>query len=438
MLNKHWSQLCSTGLGGQLIRSSIGSVLLKVLNAMAVFVVSVILSRVLGPEQFGIYSYTFSLLILLAIITRAGLPDLLIREVAGYRLEGKWEHIRGIIRFSDRVVFALSGTVVTIALLVFCWYQHSWGTTEKYTYLWAFLLLPILNFSALRGGSIRGLGYVVVGQFPEMLLRTGGFLILLLFILLSGHSLTPQSAMATHVVAGLLALAFGVCYCKKILITAEGSGRDTTDTRKWFRDLLPFTILTGVMVVDRNVDIIMLGWLAENKDVGIYRVATQTVVIVAFVLSSLNMVIAPQITRLFHAGEMEKLQRMVTIGARVIAVTSVPLAMMLIIWGDLFITKVFGERFAPAALPLAILCIGQIINTLMGINGTVLNMTQYASESAWIVAGGSVLNVILNLCLIPVYGTEGAAIATASSLALWNILLSWRVYRQLGIKTTVF
>jgi O-antigen/teichoic acid export membrane protein len=74
----------------------------------------------------------------------------------------------------------------------------------------------------------------------------------------------------------------------------------------------------------------------------------------------------------------------------------------------------------------------------MGINGTVLNMTQYASVSAWIVAMGALLNVALNIWLIPIYGTTGAAIATAASLATWNILLSIAVYRRLSIRVTAF
>jgi O-antigen/teichoic acid export membrane protein len=46
---------------------------------------------------------------------------------------------------------------------------------------------------------------------------------------------------------------------------------------------------------------------------------------------------------------------------------------------------------------------------------------------------GVILNIILNWTLIPIYGLEGAAIATFTSLVFWNALLSFRVYSRIGI-----
>jgi O-antigen/teichoic acid export membrane protein len=78
------------------------------------------------------------------------------------------------------------------------------------------------------------------------------------------------------------------------------------------------------------------------------------------------------------------------------------------------------------------------MNSVMGLNGTVLAMTRYASDCAWIVAVGATVNVLLNAWLIPIYGSTGAAISTASSMVIWNILLSLQVYRRLGINATIF
>lgn len=438
MINKILHQWRSTRLGGHLVRSATASVLLKVANAGCVYAIAIILARSLGPDQYGMYSFAFALVMLLMVATKAGFPELLVREVAGYKMDAKWELLRGIVSFSDRVVLALSGIALAILLAVFNLHQDSLEDTARYTYLWAFLLVPILAFATLRGGAIRGFGDVVIGQLPDMLLRTGVFLILLLLVLISGRSLSPQLAMALHASAGLIGLAFGVFHFRKLISSAESSGSKAINAKKWISDALPFTMVTGVLVINSNVDIIMLGWLTGNEEVGIYRVANQTVVVVSFALSAINMVVAPHIARLFRAGDMSGLQKMVTIGGRVSAIAGVPVGVILILWGELFLTVVFGERFVTAALPLSILCAGQIINSLMGINGTVLTMSLYASETAWVLATGALLNILLNLWLIPILGAAGAAVATASSLAYWNVILSWRVYHHLGIKTTAF
>ena len=419
-------------------RSGIAGVLIKLVNSAVVFAVSVVLAKTLGPERFGIYSYVFALVMLLTVVVSVGLPELLVREIASYKLEGQWTRIKGIIAVSDRIVFGVTAVVLAISISFIARRGADLTQNEMYTSCFALLLIPVIAFASLRSSAIRANGNVVVGLLPVMLLRPLGFLILLTVAFLLDHEISPASAMALHLVAGILALLFAAQRFNLLLPQVKKVEGNTDHVRKWIKDALPFTMLAGVMVLDSNIDVIMLGWLARNEDVGIYRVASQTVIVVSFVLSALSLVASPQIARLYRSGDMRRLQRMVTIGGRLIAVVGVPAGIILIIWGDLFLIYVFGESFAAASMPLSILCVGHIVNSLMGLNGTVLNMTHYASESAWIVAGSAILNVILNIWLIPLYGTAGAAIATTSSMVLWNVLLSWRVYYQLGINATIF
>jgi len=423
------------GLRGLLIRSAIGSISVKVGNAAAVFSVSVVLARELGPEQFGFYAYVFALTTLLTVLAKVGLPELFVREVAHYKVEKDWPTISALLSFGNRAN-ALTTAVVVIISVIALASIGSFDRNSLLTYGWAFALIPVLVFSELRGGAIRGWGHVVVGQLSNILLRPTGLAVLLLLAITLDYSLSPRVVMALHFAAAVFAFAFGTYWSRKIFASLSTSVSVTGNVRGWIKEALPFTMLAGVMVIDSNVDLLMLGWLATDADVGIYRVASQTVIVVAFAISSLNMVVAPHVTRLFRTGDMAGLQKMVTLGSRVIAITGIPVAILLIVWGDVFLTTVFGDEFLAAAVPLSILCVGQVVNLLTGINGAVLSMTKYASESARIVAAGAMLNIILNTWLIPRYGINGAAIATASSLAFWNISLNITVYRRLKIRTT--
>ncbi len=65
-------------------------------------------------------------------------------------------------------------------------------------------------------------------------------------------------------------------------------------------------------------------------------------------------------------------------------------------------------------------------------------MTGHEKESAQILAVAVTINIFLNYGLIPVYGLEGAGIATASTAFLWNAWMGWYVWRTVGINATVF
>ena len=91
------------------------------------------------------------------------------------------------------------------------------------------------------------------------------------------------------------------------------------------------------------------------------------------------------------------------------------------------ILGVFGEEFQTAAIPLIILLIGQIFNTVNGPTGIVLQLTGHQKVFKNIILVSSIINIALNYILIPMYGLVGAAIANSFSLILWNVWCSIKI-----------
>ena len=73
----------------------------------------------------------------------------------------------------------------------------------------------------------------------------------------------------------------------------------------------------------------------------------------------------------------------------------------------------------------------------MGSVGLILNMAGLEHYTARGVAIAAFANLAFNVILIPYFGTVGAAIATSTSLVIWNIMLSWYVYKEIGIISTI-
>ena len=98
----------------------------------------------------------------------------------------------------------------------------------------------------------------------------------------------------------------------------------------------------------------------------------------------------------------------------------------------------FGQEFVSGSPALIILSGAQLVNAAAGSVGLTLMMTGHERSTAYGLFVSAVVNVVLNAVLIPQFGVVGAAVATATSTILWNVLLIIEVYRKLGIDSTAF
>jgi O-antigen/teichoic acid export membrane protein len=93
----------------------------------------------------------------------------------------------------------------------------------------------------------------------------------------------------------------------------------------------------------------------------------------------------------------------------------------------------FGEAFEAGATCLVWLAAGQAVNALCGPVMYLLNMTGHERPAQRIVWAAALVNLALNLWAIPRFGIAGAAVATALSMALWNVAAAVAVKRLLGL-----
>jgi O-antigen/teichoic acid export membrane protein len=434
---REWAQknLRGNTLGATLIRSAFGSAGLKVTNTLVTLAAAVLLARFLGAAGYGLYAFAFSLASLLAVPGQVGLPALLVREVAKYRYQEEWGLIRGLLRRANQIVLGLSLALAAAAAGVAWLLSARTDPHQVEVFLWALPLIPLIALGNIRGAALRGLRLVMQGQLPEMVLRPGLLLLMAGMAVLFG-GLTPTDAMALHAIAAALAFGVGASLLRRA-IPAEGrAAQPVYETRAWLRSMLPLSLLSGMMIINNQADIVMLGLFTTNADVGVYRAATQGAMLVVFVLSAVNMVIAPYVSQLYTAGETERLQRLATSSARVILLTAVPVAGTFIVFGEEILVVAFGDEYAPGHRALAILCVGQLVNAGAGSVGLLLNMGGFERDTARGVAVATGSNLMLNLLLIPTMGMIGAAIATAVTLVIWNALLCRQVWVRMGIQST--
>lgn len=427
-----------SGLRARLVRGGIGSAAVKALGVGLSLAMALVLARVLGAKGYGIYSYVFALVGIMAIPAQFGLPQLVIRETARAQASGDWPALKGIWRWAGAVAAGLLLLIVTLGGLAAWLLADRFGGIQIATFAWGLALVLALVLSRLRGAALKGLRHVVAGQLPDVVLRPGLLVIFVLAVsaLGLGGALTPDRAMALHALAAGFAFIVGAVLLRWVWPQEAQSAEPRFQHQAWSAATLPLGLTAGMMVINRQADILLLGVFVDPEQVGIYRIAVQGSMLVAFGLQAVNMVVAPQLTRLHNQGDHQKLQRLVTGSARVSLAVALPLTLVFALFGDGILRVVVGADYMSGSVPLAILAFGQLVNAGMGPVGLLLNMTDQEAIVTRTVALAAMVNICTNLVLIPLWGITGAAVATTATVVLWNALLVTAGWNRLKINST--
>jgi len=377
-----------------------------------------------------------ALVAVLSLPAQFGLPPLVVRETAKAQVQEQWGIMRGVWRWSSSLTGILAVIIAIGALGALLLFGDRFSDLQVQTMFWGLLLVPLTTLGQLRGAALQGLQKVVQGQLPEMLVKPLLFIAFIGVLALQQVELSASSVMAIQVFATMFAFIIGAW----LLWQARPEGVRAKPVveiqgKTWLYSALPLALTSALMLLNQNADIIMIGWYASSADVGVYRVAVQGGLLVVFGLLSINMVIGPYFARFYAKHEKPQLQKLATISARFILAMTLPAVVFFLFWGEQVITLVFGHEFVGAALPLAIISIGQLMNAGFGSVGLILSMTGYERETTKGVAVATLTNVVLNMLLIPKYGINGAAFATAVTLFAWNVLLWIAVARHVGVDT---
>ncbi|MFT2098080.1 flippase [Marinomonas sp. 2405UD66-6] len=425
----------------QLLTGSIGSLLVNVVRAGLSFVLAVVLARFMGPSEYGSYSFAFAILMLVAIPAQVGVPQLIVRETAKAQASQDWALMRGLWRWGNLAVMGFSALGFLFAIVITVLLMQLEDNVGRLAIIvTGVALIPLMALTVVQGACLRGLRRVVIGQLPDAFLRP-----IILLGMVCGYFFTSELnvSYSAELVMGMHVIAVACSLIIVSLILSKLKPKELGFVTKlhyesavWRKAIIPLAMITGLHLINNYADLIILGVFSLDEEVGIYRAVSQIALLVVFGLQAINQVLHPYFARMYKLNEMQKLQRLVTLSARGILILSLPPALILMFFGGPFMEWVFGYQYESGSLALSILVIGQLINAAFGSVSALLNMTGHEHDTVRGLGISILVNVLLNFLLIPQWGMEGAAIATSTSLVIWNFILHKAVQKRLSIESS--
>jgi O-antigen/teichoic acid export membrane protein len=248
--------------------------------------------------------------------------------------------------------------------------------------------------------------------------------------------LSAPTAMGANVVSGAVALCVGIFFLRQILPPEINMAKAEYTLRPWLNAAFPMLVYGGAQIVLGQTDIVMLGAIRGAAEVGLYAAANRLVYLLMYVTVSVEVIMAPIISRLYTIQEKDRLQRIVTKSVRLAFFAVFPFGLILIFAGD-YVLVIFGRGFIAATAALTILTTGRLVGIALGSGGLLLGMTGHERTVAMVLTAICLSNILLNALLIPQFGIEGAAFSTAISLFMAQLLLSIYAAKRSRLSVTI-
>nr|WP_255727807.1 flippase [Rhodohalobacter sulfatireducens] len=371
-------------------------------------IVSIFVARYLGPENFGILSYAASLTSLFAISTHLGLHGLAIREIVKYPEDD--HQVLGTV-FGLKMITAI---IATIAFILFAIYTTKPGNEE----FWVLCLMAgVILFKPFQVFDFW-FQAKVKAKYSSIARGINSLVLALVKIVLVVFSATLLAFAFTYLLSAvLIALLFLFFYKSE----SNTSLFDWDFNLSRAKHLLSqgWMIMAGSFfaILYLKVDQVMLRWLVNAEEVGVYSVAATLSEAWYFIPGIIVASLFPKLIELRDKSE-EKFKLRLQHLFDILSVLALFIAIFITLIADPAIHLLYGLEFQQASVILSIHIWAGIFIFMRAVFSKWILIEDAIAFSMLTHGAGAIANVILNLILIPGYGGVGAAVSTLLSYAM--------------------
>jgi O-antigen/teichoic acid export membrane protein len=405
-----------------------GTVVAMLLN----FFSRALLARHFDRYHYGSFTLTTTIISIAVTVALLGFSNGLPREVSHY-IKRDPERVDRVV--STGLLLSILSSIITAAFLILL--SPSLARLLKDDLLSenlniAAFAVPFIVILMVLVGVSRGYGRVRENFYYRNISQP------LLFLALIAGGILLGEDFSFVFVAYLISWALpGIVLAIESYLRGILPRRLLVFEKKVALELLVFSLplmLTGILdYVMGWTDSIMLGYYYGPERVGLYNGAAPIARVLPVFLNSMGFIYMPIATAFYTEGDINGLERIYRSTTKWAFLLTLPLFLTAFAFPRATILLVFGRKYVEASTALRILSIGFTFHVAMGLNAMTLLAIGRTYDNLVGNALAAALNIILNLLLIPIYGINGAAVATAVSYIGANIYRTWRLRKETGI-----
>ena len=407
---------------------------LRLAGAALTLGLQIFLARFLQAYEYGLFAFTWSCLIILGEFLSFGFYNLIQRLIPEYRINNQPALLRGAV-WGAAITILLSSLAITILI-----WAGLYGLVQAQliSSVYADLLiigalsLPAFALADYLSGIGRSYGWMIRAFAPTALFRPLAIMGLFVGTIAFGVSSSALTAITCATIAIWITLLLSFLIISKAMPDKDYQGSRDYKFRPWILAALPMMMISSFELLLFNIDVLMISLFLSPDQTGLYFAATKIMVLVAFLNFSVGSAFTASYANHYLKNNHEALAKSIRRSASLTFYPSLLMITGIILFKDELLS-LFGPGFEQASYVIFPLSIGLICRALVGPGERILMMTGKHFTCGAIYLGTVIIDIILNIILIPHYGLLGAAIATSVSFVLMALLLFIMVRKHLSV-----
>lgn len=373
--------------------------------------VGVWIARYLGPEQFGLLNFAIAFTGLFAGIATLGLDGILVREIV------RDPKGAGVTLGTASLLQLISGLIAYLIIVVVIAYMRPDDTLARtiVAILGSMMMLKTFDVAVFWFESQVQSKYTVWVQNSVFLI----FAVIKITLIMEHASIIAIAwAMLTEAVVTGFAL-FSVMY--RMGFAGGQLSISAVRAKELLKDSWPLILSAISIIIYMRIDQIMLGQMVGDRAVGVYSAATRVSELWYFMPLAIIVSMFPVVLSKKQYSSQQyyaDLQRLFDL----MAVISLSVSLVITFLSNSIVTALFGDEFSNAGVVLSIHIWGSIFVLMGVVSEKILVAENLQILSLYRAVLGAIVNILLNLFLIPKYGVIGAAIATVIAQAIASLM----------------
>lgn len=427
-------------MSNKVLKNSIILLVGNLLFRIGGYVNRLLMSRMLGPEGYGLYGLTLPFQGIFQILSAGGLPPAISKYVAEYNSQNKKALTRQVIYTATKFM-VLMAILLSIVLLFSSDFIAN-NIFHKPLVVWPLRAVSIITpFSVIVGamrGAFQGVyknEYTVYNRMAEQI-STIVFACVFVYCGLYAMGAVLGSAF------GFIVSAVTAVYLYKKFISPMFYSEDSLDLSfkeelKLLWMLIKFAVPVAITALSEmaiyDVGTLIIGILMLSTDVGYYNAADPISRIPLVISLSVSTVLLPATSEAYALKNHKLLQEYVVDCLRYSILTVLPLCVLISLFSTPVLVILFGHVYVPSSGVLSVLVIGMSFYSIFMISSSILQGTGNPRLPMYILLVGTVVNILLNYVLVYYMGIIGAALATSLTTCILMIVIMYFVIRYTKI-----
>lgn len=391
------------------------------------FVMTLVLARQLGAEQYGLYNLALTSLTVAAALAVFGLDSALVRYIAIFQRRRDEQGVWGTLQIG------LGITAILSLLLGFGLFMFATPIAEgifDQPQLAALLrivsiVVPFLALSNVLASATQGFKKMQYATLARDIVQPLIRLMLIVGLVMIG--LNPAAALIIFGIAISTSAGLLLYFLHKVfgLIRPPQAGRRDT------KQILSFSIpvfLSDLMTTFReNIQTLLLGAMSTVANVGVFAVANQINQVGSMFQSAIATAARPIISELYDQGEYAQMGRVYQTTTKWTVTANLPLFLTMLLFPEP-ILAIFGKSFVSGTTALILVATAIMADISTGMCGNILDMTGHTGLKLFNSIIRLAMSLVLSVLLIPDYGVVGAALVALIVVATVNVLRLVQVF----------